>query len=504
MALHAVLLVPILAIVGLVYLNVSAAGYCGHDDFSGTYRAAFFDGPVPSRIVTATYFDNFAYRPVTGALQLVTWQLFDHGALGFRLRNLAMHLIAVSLVYGIALLLGRARITAAAAAALFGLDPFANEAVVVAISTNTTAYALVLGALFLFLLSLRRLDTKRSWIPSLVASLVLVPIALFTYEPSIVVFAVMAAYLAICRLPAPGVPRPFLRAFGAGAAIDVALFIAVRRVMHVASTSALPMPVVLKDTVEYFVALLLPVDPVLAHTVFGAPLPFAGAALGLSLLAAPALYGVVLLVALAFAIARRLGSRIASADWRTFIFLLVSIPLSLVPSVLFRAHVSEYNLYLPAAFYSIALALALAQFCRNRTAFIAVVCLFLLSFGAGTWARNGRVVACAEVVNRIVMSLPIDAWRRGKWHVRLATAPGEQLTQRYGIYNYSGIETLDVTGTTNPGAQEALQLASGNPSLDAGVVPAQALQSLCWTPKRRRVACFYVFPDGSVKEIDNP
>jgi hypothetical protein len=497
---HAVLLVPILVIVGLAYLNVTGAGYCGYDDFNEGYRAAFFDGPVPSRIVTAMHFDNYMYRPVTSALQVVTWQLFDHNALGFRLRNLTMHLIAVCLVYGIAFLLGRSRVAAAAAAALFGLDPFANEAVVVAIWTNTTAYALMLGALFLFLLSLRRLDTKRSWIPSLVASLVLVPIALFTYEPSIVVFAVMAAYLAICRWPAPGVPRPFLVALGAGTAIDLVLFFAVRHVMHVASTGPLPLSVVLKDTVEYFVALLLPVDPVLAHAVFGAPLPFTGAPLGLALLAAPALYGVLLLAALAFALGRPLRTRIASTDWRTLVFLLVSIPLSLAPTVLFRAHVSEYNLYVPAAFYTIAVALALAHFCRNRSAFIAVVCLFLLSFGAGTWARNERVVACAQVVNRIVTSLPIDAWHTGKWHVQLATAPGEQLTRRYGIYNYSGIETLEVTVTTIKGAQEALRIASRNPAVDVDVVPAQALQSDCRNPK----TCFYVFPDGSVKELDNP
>ena len=124
----------------------------------------------------------------------------------------------------------------------------------------------------------------------------------------------------------------------------------------------------------------------------------------------------------------------------------------------------------------------------------------MLSFGAGTWTRNERVVACAQVVNRIVTSLPIDAWHAGKWHVQLATAPGEQLTRRYGIYNYSGIETLEVTVTTIKGAQEALRIASGNPAVDVNVVPAPALQSDCRKPK----TCFYVFPDGSVKELDNP
>jgi hypothetical protein len=497
---HALLLVPILAIVGLAYLNVSEAGYCGYDDFHEGYRAAFFFGPVPSRIATTTHVDDSTYGPVTSALQLVTWRLFDRSAFGFRLRNLTMHLIAVCFVYGIAFLLGRSRVTAAAAAALFGLDPFANEAVVVATWTNTTAYALVLGALFLFLLSLRRLDAERSWIPSLVASLVLVAIALFAYEPSIVAFAVMAAYLAICRLPAPGVPRPFLVVFGAGTAIDVVLFAGVRHLMHVASTGAFRISAALKDTFEYVVALLLPVDPVLAHAVFGAPLPLGAARPALALLAAPALYGVLLLVVFAFAIARPLRGCIASADWRTVVFLLVAIPLALAPAVLFGEHVSEYNLYVPAAFYTIALALVLAQFCRNRTALIAVVCLFLLSFGAGTWARNELVVACAQVVNRIVASLPIDAWHKGTWHVRLATAPGEQLTRPYGIYNYSGIETLEVTVTTIKGAQEALRLASRNPAVDVDVVPAEALQSDCRNPK----TCFYVFPDGSVKELDHP
>jgi hypothetical protein len=139
----------------------------------------------------------------------------------------------------------------------------------------------------------------------------------------------------------------------------------------------------------------------------------------------------------------------------------------------------------------------LQHFCRSRTGFVAVAGLLALSYGVGTWVRNQRVVDCAEVANRIVTSLPVAAWKTGNWHVRLATPPGDRLTPRYGIYDYSGIETIEVTRTTIKGAQEALRIASGNDDLDVDIVPAQILQSDCVSPK----TCFYVFPDGSTKEF---
>jgi hypothetical protein len=487
----------ILGAVALLYAHVSGAAFCGYDDFNESYRAAFFDAKVPSRIVTATHFTGFMYRPVTSALQLATWQFFDHSPLAFRLRNLAMHLVAIAFVYGIAILLGGTRLSAAAAALLFGFSPFANEAVVVAIWTNTTAYALLLGSFFTFLLALRRFDGGESWIASLATSLALALVALFTYEPTIVVFGLIVLYLLFCRRDRiPG--SAFVRALALGSAIDLVFFFVVRHVVRAGSATLLPFGEIVHNTALYIGGLLVPVDPVLANTLFGTPLPASGEPLRLAALLPALVAAGVLFCAFAAGLARPIRARVRDAPWATLGFLLVSIPMTLVPIVLYRAHVSEFNLYIPSALYAIGLALALAHFCRNRIAFEAVVGLLLLSYVAGTVVRNERVVACAHVASKIVASLPTAAWQKGSWYVRVATAPNQTLSTRFGIYNYSGIETIEVPETTIKGTQEALRLATGNAGVRAAVVPATALGDGCST----RRPCFYVYPNGDVKPVN--
>jgi len=494
---HAPLLGLILLGVAALYANVSGAGFCGYDDFHEAYRAAFFDGRVPSRILTAAHYEQFMYRPVTSALQLATWQLFGHDPVAFRLRNLAMHLLATALVYGIAFLLGRSRAAAAGAALLFGFSPLANEAVVVAIWTNTTAYALALASFFLFLLALDALDAGGHWALELLGSFGLGELAMFTYEPTIVVLGMMLAYLAICRSGRAPISRAFALAFAAGCAVDLVFFFAVRHLLGITAAALLPAGEILRDMVEYLVALALPVDLVLQNALFAVPLPVSGQPVPHSTFVLPALYAIVVLIAFALCLARPVRLRLADADWPTLGFLLVSIPLVLVPIVLYKAHVSEFNLYVPAALYAMLVALVLAHFCRNRTAFAAVLGLLLLSSLLGSWVRNGRVVACAQLASTILSGLPLAAWRDGDWYVRLATSPGERLKPRYGIYNYSGIKAIEVSETPIKGAQEAVRLATGNDRVRVDVVSAPALERGCGRPE----TCFYVAPSGDVKEV---
>jgi hypothetical protein len=480
----------------IVYAHVSGAGFCAYDDFNESYRAAFFDAKMPSRIITAMHFTGFMYRPVTSALQLATWQALDHSPLAFRLRNLAMHLVVVAMVYGIALLLARSRAVALGAAALFAFNPLANEAVVVAIWTNTTAYALILTSFFLFLLALRAQDAGKTWVPPLVVSLVLVLIALFTYEPTIVIFGIMCAYLALCRRSAPALSRAFWLSFAGGTLLDIGLFFIIRHVMGVGSADLLSLGEIVRDLGVYLVALALPIDPVLDHALFGVPLPVAGASFTPKMFAAPLIGAVALLALFALVTVRPLSAGAVKVNWGILAFLLVSIPISLVPIVLFKPHVSEFNLYVPAVFYALFVCIFVRRFSRDRRAYAAVIAVLLLSYVAGSCVRNERVVACARIATRIVDSLPIDTWREGQWRVRIATAPGELLSPRYGIYDYSGIETIEVKSTMIPGAQEAVRLASGNENVQVDVVPAERLKSDCLLPK----TCFYVFDDGRVTE----
>ncbi len=486
-----------------LYARVSGAWFCGYDDFNESYRAAFFDAAVPSRILTATHFTSFMYRPLTSALQLATWDA-GHGALAFRLRNLLAHLISVALVYGIAwIVIGRSISAAATAAALFAFDPFANEAVVVAIWTNTIAYALLFGSFLLFLLALRDRAATGRWAPSLAGSFAVALVAMFTYEPTIVVLGLALAYLALCCRPFPS--RSFLYAFAAGCAVDVAIFFGVRRFAHVTAAPLLPFGTIAKSLVEYLTALALPIDPILANRLFGVPLPSSGQPFAVASFL-PAIVAALLLLAVFFAGAARsnreraqsIRVRFAALPWRTLAFLTIAIPISLVPIVAFRDHVSEFNLYVPAAFAAIAASIVLARGSRDRVAFAAVAGLLLLSYAAGTWVRNGRVIACARVASAIVSGLPIRTWHDGTWHVRLATPANEHLTPRYGIYDYAGIETLEVAETRIRGAEEAIRLATGNVRVNVDVVAPSALETGC----SRAFTCYDVLANGAVKNVE--
>jgi hypothetical protein len=202
-------------------------------------------------------------------------------------------------------------------------------------------------------------------------------------------------------------------------------------------------------------------------------------------------------VVFAIGLARPIAERVANAPWRTIAFAFVSIFLTLAPIALYREHASEFNLYVPEALYAIALALAVKHFASGRIAFGAVLGLLLVSYLAGTLVRNERVIACARVATKIVASLPTSSWTTGTWHIRLATPPDRTLTPRYGIYNYSGIQTIEVGNGNIRGAQEALQLATGNEAIVASVEPGSALSRGCTVPR----TCFYVYPDGTVAEV---
>jgi hypothetical protein len=344
------------------------------------------------------------------------------------------------------------------------------------------------------LLSLDRYDRKRGWAPALAGSFAIMAICLFTYEPTIVVFGMMIVYLALCRGTAAPVSRSFLRAFGLGLALDLAIFFGVRHAIHVASAPLLPISVIARSLFEYCVAVFLPVDPVLGNALFGVPLPVAGLPPHVSQLYAPLAGAAVLLVALALGAARPVSARMAAVPWRVIAFCLISIPLSLVPIAFFREHVSEFNLYVPAALVALAVAIFVRQVTRNHAAFAVVMGLLIAMYAAGDYLRNTRVIACAAIATKIVAEFPLSAWHSGYWHVRVATPAGDRLPLPFGIFNYAGIETIELPRSLIKGSQEAARLATGNDNIDIDIVPPAELAHGCAKPN----TCLFVTPGGDV------
>lgn len=491
---HALLLGLIVLIVAALYAQVTGAWFCGYDDFNEAHRAAFSDAREPVQIVTATHNVGYMYRPVTSGLQYVTWTAFHHSPLAFRLRNLTMHLLSVAMLYGILWLTLGSRSIAAAAALLFGVHPMANETISVAIWTNATAYALFFTSFFLFVYSLRVQDQARSWELPLAGSLISALLAIFAYEPTVVVFALMAGYLWLWSRQHGRPTKSYLWALIVPIVVELAFFLAVRHAFITARAPLNAFSIIIRNTVLYAAGLMLPIDLVLAHVLFGTPLPtqtrFAPG-VSISVVLAVAAIGIA-----ALALHPAVRARLRGIDWRMVAYIAAAIPATLLPLLLFREHPSEHDLYPGVALYTALLSILLCKLTRSQAAFWIVTACFAVSFAAGTWVRNERVSACAAIAQGIMAQLPVDQWRQGQWYIRLATEPGERLSEPYGIYNDAGLHALETETGDTPGAQEAVQIATENDRITVRIVSAETLLQHCFRPH----TCFWVSSSGHVRD----
>jgi hypothetical protein len=480
--------------IAVLFARLTAAHFCGFDDFREAHRAAIEDTRDPAGMLTKIHFVPFMYRPAGRILTYATWHLSHHDALAFRLRNLLTHILAAAFVYGIAFLMARSRRIALASGLLFGLSPLANQTVAVAVWTNTTAYAFALGSFFFFAYALRRQETQRGWGVWLAASLLCFFVAIFIYEPTIVLAGLMAGYLVLRWSRAVPASTAFLAALAGGIAGQLIFFFGVRHVIITGSAPPAPLGIMLRNAVMYCTALIVPFDFVLANTLFGTPLPSElhlgprQVAVGLALVVALAVLGALL------ARNAALKARVRAFDWPLILFLIFGSVLAIVPSLLFRDHPSEQNLYLPEALYAILLSLVIWQAVLSKAGFAAVVALLVLLSAAGTAARNERVIACGAIAERIFAGLPLDRWQAGTRHILLATPPGVQLPAHYGIYNYRGLLTLEVADSHIKGAQFAIQLATLNTGNAVDIVDPSEMAKDCRIPE----TCFLVSASGDV------
>lgn len=484
---HVLLIGLVLVLIALYYARVSGAWFCGYDDFNEAHRAAFSD---PRHILTSTHDLPYMYRPVTAGLQYVTWTAFHHSPLAFRVRNLIAHLVSVALLYAIVWLLTESRLVSAGSALLFGLHPMANETVVVAIWTNAIAYAFFFASLFLFLYSVRLTTASRTSAPALAGSLACALVAMFTYEPAIAVFALMAGYLWMRR---DSLPRSYVIAFLAAAALELLVFFGVRHLVIPYGAPLNSIALILRNAALYGAALLLPVDVVFAHAVLGTPLPSEFQMSGKMILPVAA---ALALLALVIVVPMALKNRFRGGDWRVPVYLAAAIPVTLLPLLLFREHPSEHDLYPAAGLYTALLCVLLWKWTRSTLLYGALVAVFAISFAAATWVRNERVMQCAVIAQRIMTQLPVARWHEGSWNILLATSPQDRLGEPYGIYNDVGLNVLETESGNTPGAQEAVQLAADNPRITVRVVDTDTLMKDCIAANR----CFWVSKWGIVRD----
>jgi hypothetical protein len=491
----------ILLSITLLYAKVSTAYFCGYDDFFELHRAAIEDTKTPRHIFSTTHFNTPKYRPLSRALGYLTYYSGPGSALPFRLRNLAFHLLGVSCVYGIALTLFRRRRVAIVSALLFGLHPLANQSVVAASWTNTTAYSFALLWFFLFVYSFHSERRKLLWLSlSFVAAL----ISLFFYESCIVMFGLIYGYLAVESIRKRSLvveSRQYTGALLGGTAIVCIVFFVLRSLVVTAKSPVVPLGAIVKNFAIYAAALFMPVDLVFLNSVFGTPL-----AVGLlkdRMALAVLMGGTGLAIVILGGLIVSLPSwreRLRSLDWLSIAFFLGAIPVSISTFLVFTDHASETYLYLATALLALALGVALDGCFRSTRVFVTVAGVIALLFSAATWVRNERVASCGATAARIFASLPLEQWKQGNWNVRFAYAPGETYPTRYGIYGYAGLSTIDPGDLGMRVMQNALQLVTLNPAIEAEVVWPKAPLTNCTTT----TPCFWVHKDGRVESGPAP
>jgi len=500
------ILFVVLFIVSIPYLPLTQAYFLGYDDFNNIYRAAFEDTRQPSIIFTAPHFKSTKYRPLDRAMIFITYHLGHGSPVAFRARNLLFHLLNCSVVFGFGMLLFDSVLIGALGAALFGLNPLAHQAVAGAVWTNTAAASMALIAVVLGLWSYRATKHELRW---LILAIIIVWIGVYIYEPVIVAPVIIFLYFALDTL--------FLRRLHVGKSwIWTLLLLSTAVVGSMVAIRTIVMPgvfqpagspaAIAKNTAMYVIALLLPVDPLLANQWFGTPLVSEAPLDGIStrLTAIIAVCCLAFLAFVPFLLRHSIRKHASSLCSMPRIFLLGAVCLSILPLLVFNDHASETYMYVPVAFAMLLLASILSDLrCLRPAIFYVVVALLFASFGCAVWGRSQRVIHSAAIAQRTLSGLPTANWRQGEWRIRLANAPGYPLPHRYGLYTYRGLDTIG-TGTGNGilAVQHALQLQTGNEQgVFVDVLSADKMSQSCNPAKAITEPCYWVYPDGRVEQF---
>ncbi len=501
---HLFFILLICAATVALYLQVTRAYFCAYDDFLVLHQAAFEDSRDPSQIFTTPHTSSFRYRPLNRLFSLWTYQATDTRPLLYRVRNLAFHLANVALVYSIGWLLFGSVAVSSGAAALFALHPLADQSVIGATWTNTMAHSGFFLALILFLASLK----AQRWPMLLSLALFVGWISLLTYDPEVSVFFIMAAGIAVFVFTQRGktISLGFVATFCIGAGLLMSAYFVLRALFvprgWSQAAAVIPPPAILaKNFGMYAVALLTPLDTVLANAWFGTPLPSEIAA---DPRLAFALAGAMLVALLALGAAvgytlRRYPLFYRSFDWPVVAFLICAITIPWLPFLVFQPHPSETYLYVSVGFYALLSAYVIDRVSRllepgKAVAFYgATICVLALAFSTATWIRNQRVIQCANTALRILDSLPSEL-ASGTWTVFFSP---EVESRPYGFYAYRGIYTI---GDDDEAITKALQLRYGNTAITGRLLQPGTPGSSCPAARPHQI-CLQVRADGRVEAL---
>ncbi len=497
-------LAAVLLAVSLPYLQLTKAYFVGYDDFHVAHRAAFEDSQQPSRIFTTQHFGSPKYRPLDRLINFISYRVGHGDPFAFRARNLFCHLLNCAVVFVLGILLFDSTSIAAIGAALFGLNPLAHRPVAAAGWTTTGAASLVLIGVVLGLWSYRAGKHELRWLMLAIAVLL---IGVLVYEADVSAVGIIFLYFALDTLHSRRirVRKSWLWTLLLSSMFLVAFLVGSRAViLRGTSQPVAPLAIIAKSAVMYIVALLLPLDPLLANQWFGTPLVSEIPLNGMSpaLMAVLGVCGVGLVALVLFVVSRILQRHPSNLCFVNWTFLLGAAGISILPLLVFNTHASESYLYLPVAFTMLLLSSILSGLRRTHPVVSYLVLgLLFASFACATWARSQRVIHSATIAKRILSELPYNNWRQGEWRIRLANAPGYTLPHRYGLYTYQGLDTIGI-GDGIASVQRALQLQTDNENgVLVDVLSAQEMSQECSPANSIAKPCFWIYPDGRVEQF---
>jgi len=496
--------------IGLLYSRVSTTYFCSYDDFDEVHRAAFQDHVNPAEIFTTSHWRSYKYRPLNRGANYLTHILSSGSASAFRVRNLLFHLINVGLIFIIARQLNLSPSGALLAALIFGIHPMANQSVIGAVMTNTMAYTAYFGAIAAYFAAIgRRGIAGVRWI---VLAVLAAAVALYLYDSAIAIFGLIGWAVLLYRWRRGSWPfDPRMRVIGILATIAVFASYALIRFLVVprgttgSSTEIATLGMMIRNAVMYTVALINPLDLVLAHEWIGSPLP-PDILLRRSLpMAVGAILVAVFLVAMSgriFVWFRRAPETAKVVDVERTLFLVAGIILPLLPVLVLSSHPSETYLYASAAFYAlllVSLATPVYGHLSENQRTVARACAVILIglYSAATWERNSLVYECGVVANRIIRSITT-----GTESTFLVTDVGSaDAPAPYGYYRFAGLATIGDQGHAENAMTHAIQLVTGDTKTQARVVDWSTLKREC--PDNPGTACLMVYPDGHVTRYSN-
>lgn len=432
-------------IIFIIYLPSLDLHFIGGDDFREIARAKFIDSQNPEKIFTTPH-DGNRYRPMDRGLNFIWYSIWETSPFPYRARNLLLHIFNSCLAgYLISnIVKDKSRFAGPIVTLLFGLNPYNNLPVVLAVTTKT-----FLGLIFLLLswVWLKILQSQHIGIREAISCVILSSIVIFAHEQLLLLIFFMPIMIAISFWLKPGKsisPVIFWTAFIW--ASTTLLFILGRHYAGLSASSPdfQTLPSIFKNIGFSLMGLFSPIDFLFifnAHDISRATI--------LDQLISPRVIFFLALWAastgsIIFLFTRRVSKQVLQESFPA-ILLLSGLILSLIPVILFSNYSELYN-YIPSMFLLALLTESIfkvKQMDLRKARIIILVIIFV--FGLATLRRNLMLGEASATSNKFSILMPQIVYSPQKGE-NIIFFNKSDLVDGYSLYGLKGVGVFEEFG----------------------------------------------------------